>query len=966
MTMTRRRVLGLGLLISGFACQPLHPSQPGNQVGHTTGGGPLPATANATSDVHDTPAPRPAAVSVAPERAEALNPAANFGRYASTYANTTYDDLSRELGLGANENTLSFVPTETQYFDRVKEALAMTPTEVEIFRKHGVVSVDHGQHEAMGSLYYSIWSRELPVLITTDSLLHALHRSYDTVLKELETTIFFERIDAVLGKLYAEVGTLKAAGNAPELRLSLEDVDLYLTVARNLLAGAGAPDDVWGHAVGGQRKMTGEQLLVEPGVVAPARVRTILKLIAAQTMQTPFDPTSIFGGQRPIDYSQFKPRGHYEETPVLQRYFRAMMWLGRSDLGFQLTKPAGVTGWQVDLTRERRDAALMMQMLERTGGLAQLQSVSDVIDFMVGHTDNPTPRELVTGMKEANVADLAALAESQNLERWANVVNGKRQTSLIRSQVQGAVDDGTETPLATYVQLFGQRFVLDSFILSKLVYDSVIFRGAKQERMMPQGLDVMAALGNDYATQLLQPELARFNYAGNLMAARKVAQDYDVGRVWETDVYSLWLDTLRTLHQPETSQFFPQVMRTRVWAAKQLQTQLSSWAELRHDTILYAKQSYSSYPLCGYPRGYVEPYPKFFERLTSLAREAANRLSGLDVASPDIGRTIGLTHERNRRVYFFDHFANIAERLGVLAKKELRGEPFTSDEEEFLQDTVQIQSAAGSGGPRYDGWYSGLLYQATPDESAPTIADVHTNPRDNEVLEVGVGDPQFLVVAIDNGTDRATYVGPAYSYYEFTQSASNRLTDSQWEQLLQTKPPPRPVWTGSFVAPTVRRSMAGKRTRLDKGYASARRTPMQRVQERMKAEDARLRELKRVLALATSERDRAAHQRAIDAIQLAKCARTKPFPRDAINRSLQVATERAAKCFKGTTNENTCNFDATLFFEPRGKKSVVFGASYTPEQATHECVARVFDAISAPAFCGEATGTGVWVRCGAN
>lgn len=32
------------------------------------------------------------------------------------------------------------------------------------------------------------------------------------------------------------------------------------------------------------------------------------------------------------DFSQFKPRGHYTETPELEQYFRAMIWLGRTDI----------------------------------------------------------------------------------------------------------------------------------------------------------------------------------------------------------------------------------------------------------------------------------------------------------------------------------------------------------------------------------------------------------------------------------------------------------------------------------------------------------------------------------------------------------------------------------------------------------------------------------------------------------
>ena len=36
---------------------------------------------------------------------------------------------------------------------------------------------------------------------------------------------------------------------------------------------------------------------------------------------------------------------------------------------------------------------------------------------------------------------------------------------------------------------------------------------------------------------------------------------------------------------------YPSFMRNEAWTDKSLNTSLGSWAELRHDTILYAKQS---------------------------------------------------------------------------------------------------------------------------------------------------------------------------------------------------------------------------------------------------------------------------------------------------------------------------------------------------------------------------------------
>ena len=77
---------------------------------------------------------------------------------------------------------------------------------------------------------------------------------------------------------------------------------------------------------------------------------------------------------------------------------------------------------------------------------------------------------------------------------------------------------------------------------------------------------------------------------------------------------------------PTTGPEYPEALRTRAWALKALNTQLASWTQLRHDTVLYAKQSYTGVPLCEYPAGYVEPVPRFWARLERLAGHAATLL----------------------------------------------------------------------------------------------------------------------------------------------------------------------------------------------------------------------------------------------------------------------------------------------------------------------------------------------------
>jgi len=154
----------------------------------------------------------------------------------------------------------------------------------------------------------------------------------------------------------------------------------------------------------------------------------------------------------------------------------------------------------------------------------------------------------------------------------------------------------------------------------------------------------------------------------------------------------------------------------------------------------------------------------------------------------------------------------LADRMGTLealARKELAAEPFTDEETAFLKKIIDQDPFRGSGGPpRYDGWYPQLCYRGGGAAWDPVVADVHTDPASGSVLEVGVGDVNFLVIAIDSEDDRTAFVGPVYSYYEFRHPLRDRLTDQQWHKMIAGgELPARPAWTDVFQAPGVQRKL---------------------------------------------------------------------------------------------------------------------------------------------------------------
>jgi hypothetical protein len=341
------------------------------------------------------------------------------------------------------------------------------------------------------------------------------------------------------------------------------------------------------------------------------------------------------------------------------------------------------------------------------------------------------------------------------------------------------------------------------------VHDEIVFQNQKMARHRPLGMDVMAALGSREATDLLSSELERWKYSANLLACQQVVEQLD-SHFWTGSVHHSWLDSLRSLDADLTKEkHAPAATRTAAWQRKQLQTQLASWAELRRDNILYAKQSYGV-PGCSFPCGYVEPYPEFFAKIGGIADNAARVLKTLSLNPPSEELKGELEGNRARQVAFFQEMSGSMRKLEQIARHELEGLALTELEQSFLQaafdDSKDVKFGSRSR-KEYSGWYCGLYYARHQDASGwapmvskPVVADVHTDVGANQVLEVATGHARLMVFAVENGAESTLFVGPVFSYFEFWQPAKDRLTDEKWRERLANLPLAVPEWTSAFAA----------------------------------------------------------------------------------------------------------------------------------------------------------------------
>lgn len=490
--------------------------------------------------------------------------------------------------------------------------------------------IDPQRNQSFPAAYYNLYRRDLPLLITADSILHAFHHSYDKILLKLENNQIRARLAAVLGDSHAALAAMAEEHPQEELFDTYRDVDLYLTVARSLLADSSR-----------------EKAAVEPVMNQHADTQAIVECVL-NAGSTGAREVMIYGGERSIDFTQFTVRGHYTRSPALSNYFRCMMWLGRPDCGWNVLPTDTTTGVVSTGMQELRDAALLVHLMQATDRLADLESTETLLGFMVGRSDNLTVFALHSIMEDAAIANPRDLLDNAKMVAVQSaLVESSAGDQVIRSQVLSKPFATTAPvrPPAVF-QLFGRRFAIDSFALSQVVHDAIVFQGIPMRRMMPSGLDAMAAMGNDLAVRLLEPELRQWNYSGNLAALRELVRELP-DQCWRGNVYGGWMHALRELDRDLSLEAsLPRVFRTEAWRRKQLQTQLPSWSELRHDTILYAKASYAV-PSCEVPVAYVEPYPEFYVGLEQVARRAAEALEPIPAPAPGRnGRWFGTAQVR--------------------------------------------------------------------------------------------------------------------------------------------------------------------------------------------------------------------------------------------------------------------------------------------------------------------------------
>ena len=682
------------------------------------------------------------------------------------------------------------------------ERIPLNKSALKMLKSNGFVVIENPYNpgeEDITSMYSTLKEEEIPIFITTDSLLHLYHIQFDETLRQIEEKEFYETLwKTDLALLNASIEKYNSA--AGEEQEAARRNAAYFTVALSLLQ----PKPMQVQGTENPYGFVDESLFPSGAETkyqfeVPAFVKEDVEAeFALIEAHQGFGLSPIFRYQE--DYSQYVPRGHYTRSEKLQNYFKAFMWQGRMSM---LLKDKLITS--EDPAKDARiqtiQASLISSQLEKEPELLEnWDRIYGVTAFYVGFSDDLGPYEYMealdsvfgNGEREYNetaVEELKTkLAEYEGPKIYGGTGNCILEPPLTPEQADECLEN------TAGFRFMGQRFIPDSYVFSNMVgaYTGA-YTGEKETpftlviseagpiRGFPRGLDAMALLGSERAVYWLD-ELNDSSYENYSVQYGEMNSEFSnfSAAEWNRNLYWSWLYSLQPLLK-DYGNGYPTFMQTDAWQDKELNTALASWTELRHDTILYAKQSYTMVTT-GMPMppeekpvvGYVEPVPDFYARLLALTNMTNQGLGEMGVLDPTSKARLTSLEE-------------VLSRLQEISEKELENKELTAEDYEFIKTF----------GDQLEGTIEDVDDKA---KKTTIVADVHTDGNTETVLEEGVGHVEMLVVAYKLPDGRILIgAGPVMSHYEFKQPMQDRLTDEKWREMLEANPPERPEWIATYM-----------------------------------------------------------------------------------------------------------------------------------------------------------------------
>ena len=571
----------------------------------------------------------------------------------------------------------------------------------------------------------------LPNFVTADSLLHLFHISYDGLLRELEVKEFMPRLIEVSRTMATK--SLEDYNNAKDpvvKELAMKNT-AYFVLAEKL----------FGEEYSGELPQEVKDLVDKEYKNIEAMSKADSNLVA-----------------KAVDYSQFKPRGHYTRSEELKKYFRGAMLFSQEAMIFYDDE-----GKPID---ENIIQGLMMakNLINDEESFKKWEDVNDSVNFLVENSEDVDPYLMgqVYFSHFNKDTGVDKLADEKNLEKVYKTL------------------DQLPKPKIQYYEDTSFRFMPQRAVLDNVWAQNLLDTDRPSKRPLYSGLDIAALLGSKEAEEMVLADEQNKKwdeFEKRYKEAKDMAKVLDDETEGRKNVYRSWLWMLKS-YEEEIPESFPEFMKSKAWAFKDLNSQLGSWAQLKHDTILYGKQAAAE--MGGgeeeheMPQSYVEPRVGLYDRMIWAMNYMKENLKARELLTE--------SNEKN-----MNNFIDMVDFLRKVSVAELKNEIVDAkDQERLFYIGGEMENIFIKFVDEKVEFFNEIEEQA--DRNMATIADLMMTVENtvgiesSKYLEVGSGMAQEMYVVYQIGDKIILGTGPVYSYYEFL--SDERMTDEEFQTKL--------------------------------------------------------------------------------------------------------------------------------------------------------------------------------------
>lgn len=585
--------------------------------------------------------------------------------------------------------------------------------------------IDYEKYQQPFSIYETNQYMGSNNFVTTDSIVHLYHIIYLGMMEDMEQNALKQKLMALSKNCLDNALSDYKEAKGEEKDVLMRNAALFLC-ALDLL----------------EAKYDGE---------VPSEVRDLADKELDNIKAEGNAVSNITGNE--IDYSQFKVRGNYTKNENLKKYFKVNMLYSQELV--KLENPDG----SINLDALKQAILISRHMLKDEASFKLWQDIYKPISFLVENTEDTTPIDIYKSISK--------LTKDNSVE----AILEKNVVNAVADDIANKEDPKIKPDSGKVFAFLPQRAVVDNTWLQNLVDTD-----PKSKRPVVSGVDLMALLGNSLAERLTltNEDNLKWDKFKEKYEETKAMVDARTDKEEKANIYRTWLWVLKAFNN-EYGEGYPDFMRSEKWQYKDLNTALASWAQLKHDTILYAKQFGAE---CGGDeptdlRHYVEPNVNLYRRvkyLVGLTMDADEKYSLLN-------------NEQKARLKDFDDMLEFLIKVSI---EELKDET-TSDE-----DNERLKVIGGEMENIFIAFNkddSGEEFEIPPvDRDTANVADIQrigsnvVDKPEGSFLEVGSG--RFSTIYVVYRLNGKYYLGSGsvMNYYEFY--SENRLDNNEFKEML--------------------------------------------------------------------------------------------------------------------------------------------------------------------------------------